>query len=129
MRLVRAVFYLEVMGNLGSAAFALLFPAAFFAQLSADPLPFAAIEFVRWYAVVLLMLALVLLAALREGSDRFLRPVIAAYLLGDALQITVSIRLGTAVGAYGVAVHGAIWTSLLYAVIRIYYLARTRGTS
>lgn len=128
MRALRGIFYFEVITNLGSACFALLFPAAFLGQLSSDPLPTVAVEFVRWYAVVLVVLSLVLLASLREGSDRVLRPVIAAYLVGDGLQIAVSIRLGAAVGAYGIAVHAAIWTSVFYAIARIYYLARTRGT-
>lgn len=127
MRAVRGVFYFEVISNLGSAVFALLFPAAFSRQLSADLSAVSAIEFVRWYAVVLLVLALVLWAALRQGSDLVLRPVVVAFLVGDALQIAVSVRFGAAVGAFGVAVHAAIWTSVFYALARLYYLARTRG--
>lgn len=126
MRVVRAIFYLEVITNLGSAIFALLFPAAFLGQFTSEPLPVAAVEFGRWYAVLLVVLSLVLWAALREGTDRFLRPVIAAYLLGDTLQIAVAIRLGLTAGAFTLAVHAAIWTSVFYACARIYYLLGTR---
>ena len=126
MRVVRAIFYLEAITNLVGAAFALLLPSAFLAQFVSEPLPVAAVEFGRWYAVLLVVLSLVLLAALREGSDRFLRPVIGAYLVGDGLQIAVSIRLGLAASAFGLAVHAAIWTSVLYAGVRIYYLFGTR---
>lgn len=126
MRVVRAVFYLEVISNLGSAVFALLFPAAFLRQLVLEPLPVAGVEFARWYAVVLVVLSLVLLAALRSGEDRFLRPVIGAYLLGDLLQIGVCLRFALAVGALTTAVHAALWSSVFYALVRVYYLARSR---
>ncbi|MEM7135950.1 MAG: hypothetical protein AAF500_05180 [Myxococcota bacterium] len=125
MRFVRGVFYFEVLSNLGSAGFALLAPAAFLGQFSSEPLPVAAIEFGRWYAVLLVVLSLVLWSALREGTDRFLRPVIGAYLFGDALQIAVAVRLGMALGVFSFAVHAAIWTSVLYALARIYYLRAT----
>jgi len=127
MRVARAVFYFEVITNLVSAVFALLFPSAFLGQFTSEPLPVAAVEFGRWYAVLLVVLSLVLWTALRDGTDRFLRPVIAAYLLGDALQIAVAIRLGLAAGALTFAVHAAIWTSVLYACARIYYLLGTRS--
>ena len=52
MRVLRGVFYFEVISNLGSAGLALLFPAAFLTQLSTDAFSIAAVEFVRWYAVV-----------------------------------------------------------------------------
>ncbi|MBW2188739.1 MAG: hypothetical protein DRH23_13495 [Deltaproteobacteria bacterium] len=126
MRVVRAVFYVEVITNLGSAIFALLFPAAFLGQFTSEPLPVAAVEFGRWYAVLLVVLSLVLWVALREGTDRFLRPVIAAYFLGDALQVAVAIRLGLATGAFTFAIHAAMWTSVLYACARIYYLVGSR---
>ena len=124
MRFVRAVFYFEALSNLGSAGFAMVAPAAFLAQFSADPVPAGAVEFGRWYAVLLIVLSLVLLAALREGSDRFLRPVIGAYLFGDVLQIAVAARLGSAVG-WTFAVHAAIWTSVFYALARVYYLRKS----
>ena len=122
MRAIRAVFYFEVISNLGSALLALLAPALFLAQFTSEPFSVAADEFARWYGVLLVVLALVLLAALREGSDRLLRPVIAAYLVGDALQIAVAIRLGMAIGGFAPAVHAAIWLSVAYAAVRIYYL-------
>ncbi len=125
MRVLRGVFYFEVISNLGSAGLALFLPATFLAQLTSEPLPTPAVEFVRWYAVVLVVLSLVLLAALRARGDEFLRPVVAAYLLGDGLQIAVSIRFGEAAGVYPVAVHAAIWTSVFYAVVRILYLRRS----
>jgi len=127
MRVLRGVFYFEVISNLGSAGLALLLPATFLAQLTSEPLPTPAVEFVRWYGVVLVVLSLVLLAALRARSDQFLRSVVAAYLLGDALQLAVSIRFAEAVGAYAPAVHAAIWTSVFYAVVRILYLRRSRS--
>jgi len=127
MRALRGVFYFEVITNLVSALAALFFPAKFLGQLTSEPLPVAAVEFVRWYAVLLVVLSLVLLAALRDGSDRVLRPVVAAYLLGDALQIAVAIRLGEAAGAYPLAAHAAIWTSVFYAIARLLYLRRSRS--
>lgn len=86
----------------------------------------ATVEFGRWYAVLLIVLSLVLWAALREGDDRFLRRVIAAYLIGDLFQIVVGVRFGLAVGAFPPAVHAAIWTSVVYAGVRIYYLRGSR---
>ncbi|MGB8329055.1 MAG: hypothetical protein WCE62_02935 [Polyangiales bacterium] len=127
MSTVRAIFYFEAISNLASAAFALFFPATFLGQFVSEPLPIAAVEFGRWYAVLLIVLSLVLWAALREGGDWFLRRVIAAYLIGDALQIAVGVRLGLTVGAFPPAVHAAIWTSLVYAGVRIYYLRGLRG--
>lgn len=128
MRVLRAVFYFEAVTNLGGAGFALLFPATFLHQFAAEPMPVAAVEFVRWYAVVLVVLAVILLAALRDGTGLVLRPVLIGYLIGDALQIVVSIRFGEAVGAYPVAVHAAIWTSIVYAAARVGYLARSQAS-
>ena len=82
----------------------------------------AAVEFGRWYAVLLVVLSLVLWGALRDGSERTLRPVIAAYLVGDALQIAVALRLGMATETFTFAVHAAIWISIVYACARLYYL-------
>jgi len=126
MPVARLVFYFEVVSNLGSAAFALIFPALFVAQFSAEAVPPPAIELGRWYAVLLIVLSLVLWAALREGGDRFLRRVLAAYLIGDAFQIAVAVRLGVAVGAFPLIAHVAIWTSVFYAGVRIYYLRGSR---
>ena len=127
MRFARFVFYFEVLTNLVSALFALLAPARFMRQFAPEALPVASVEFGRWYAVLLVVLSLVLWLALRERNDRFLRPVISAYLVGDALQIAVALQLGIATGAFAPAVHAAIWTSVFYAAVRIYYLAGARG--
>ncbi|MGB5809155.1 MAG: hypothetical protein WBG86_01420 [Polyangiales bacterium] len=127
MRFARGVFYFEVVTNLLSSGYAMLFPAAFLAQFSDEPLPVAAIEFGRWYAVLLVVLSLVLWSALRDGTDRFLRPVIGAYLFGDVLQIGVAVRLGMSLGFFSVGVHAAIWTSVGYAAVRIVYLRMTSG--
>lgn len=121
MRFVRGVFYFEALTNLASAAYAMLAPATFLGQFASGPIPVGAVEFGRWYGLLLVVLSLVLLSALREGTDRFLRPVIAAFLLGDALQIAVAVRLGMVAG-WSFAAHAAIWTSVFYALARIYYL-------
>lgn len=126
MRLVRGIFYFEVVSNLGTAVLALLFPAFFVGQFVKEPLPIAAVELWRWYAVLLVVLSLILWAALRDGDSRFLRSVIAAYLVGDAFQIVVSIRFGLAAGDFAFAVHAAVWTSVAYAAARTYYLRATR---
>jgi len=129
MPIVRAIFYFEAISNLGSAAFALLFPATFLKQFASERLPIAVVEFGRWYAVLLVVLSLVLWAALREGDDRFLRRVIAAYLIGDAFQIAVGVRLGLSLGAFPPVAHAAIWTSVAYAGVRIYYLRARANTN
>jgi len=65
MRFVRAVFYFEAITNLASAGFALFFPGRFLGHFVSEPLPVGAVEFGRWYAVLLVVLSLVLLAAPR----------------------------------------------------------------
>ncbi|MEM8606592.1 MAG: hypothetical protein AAGF92_05780 [Myxococcota bacterium] len=127
MRFARGVFYFEALSNLGSAGFAMFAPGAFLGQFTSEPIPAGAVEIGRWYALLLVVLSLVLLAALREGTDRFLRPVIAAFLLGDVLQIAVAVRLGMVSGS-SFAVHAAIWTSAFYALVRVYYLRRSNPT-
>lgn len=126
MTLVRAIFYFEVASNLASSLYALFVPAAFVGQFSAESLPVTSVELGRWYAVPLVVLALILLAALRSGTDQFLRPVLAAFLLGDALQIGTALQFGSQTAGFPLAVHAAICLSVIYAAARVYYLLRTR---
>jgi hypothetical protein len=122
IRIARAVFYFEVMTNSASAGFALFLPERFLGGFAAQPIPVTVVEFGRWYAVLLVVLSLVLWAALRAGTDRFLRPVISAYLVGDVLQIGVAIRFGRVAETFPLVSHAAIWTSVFYAAVRIFYL-------
>jgi hypothetical protein len=126
---VRGIFYFEAVSNLATAVYVLLFPALFLAQLVPEPLPLVSVELGRWYAVLLWVLSSILLGALREKNDRFLRRVIAAFLIGDAFQIAVSVRLGVALDSFPFVVHAAIWTSVFYAAARIYYLRSSRPSA
>jgi hypothetical protein len=126
---VRGIFYFEAVSNLGTAVYVLLFPAQFLAQLVPQDLPLVSVELGRWYAVLLLVLSAVLLGALREGDDRFLRRVIVAFLIGDGFQIAVSVRLGVVLDSFPFAVHAAIWSSVFYAAARVYYLRSSRSSA
>lgn len=125
MRVVRGVFYVEAATGVLTALFALLDPGAFVAGLIPGALPPAAVELGRWYGVLLLVLALILWAALRDGREAVLRLVLVPLLVGDAVQIAVALRLGAVTEAFTPTVQAAIYASAVYAAVRVYFLRRT----
>lgn len=121
------VFWIEALANIPAALIILFLPSIFLGGL-VEGHAFDAFHlvFARWYGVLLLVLSLALIACLRYGGKAVLRAVLTAFLIGDVLQILVSLQLGMTFG-WTAGVWGAIGSSVIYALCRILYLKTKSG--
>lgn len=115
------LFYAEILLNLVSIYQSIVTPAAFVAQFSDQPVSLAALEVVRWYGVLLIVLSYLLWRGLRQGGVA-LRLILEALLLGDIIQIAVALITARNLGSWPFVVIMAIVLSILLAVARLLYL-------
>ncbi len=126
MKLIRALFYFEgVVLNTGVGLFCLIFPAVFVANFVPAGLPALALEFIRWYGVLLMVLGYFELRALRGGDGKALTFAIEALLFGDVLHFIASLMFVQAGVAFSIAVGFMFFMTTLLAFTRIYWLYRT----
>jgi len=84
---LRTVFLVEAwLVNGGVAVLCFFFPAVFLTQY-ASGVPPAGVEIVRWYGVLLSVLAVVMLRALAARDDRVLKPAVEGLLFGDLAHL------------------------------------------
>ncbi len=105
MKLIRALFYFEgIILNTGVGLLCMILPAAFVANFVPTGLPTLALEFIRWYGVLLMVLGYFELRALRSGNVQALVFAIEALLFGDVLHFVASIFFLQAGVAFSMAV-------------------------
>lgn len=73
--------------NAGTGTACLFAPRFFVSQFSAEPLPDIGYEFIRWYGVLLWVLAFYVLRLLPANDDRLLAPAVEALLFGDIVHL------------------------------------------
>lgn len=115
------LFYVEILINLVSIYQTLFTPSAFVAQFSNQPVSLAALEVVRWYGVLLIVLSYLLWRGLRQGGVA-LRLILEALLLGDIIQLAVAFATARNLGNWPFVVIMAIVLSVVLAVARLLYL-------
>lgn len=125
MKLLRYLYYFEgIIINVGVGLFCLIAPAAFVANFSAMPFPPVALEFIRWYGVLLIVLGYFELRALSGGDAKALNFAIEALLLGDVLHFGASLLFLQAGVAVALPVIFMFFMTTLLAVTRTYWLFR-----
>ena len=111
MKYLLYVFYFEIVLNIVSEIQALFMPANFIAQFSGEGASPVALEMVRWYAILLLVLTYLLYRGLRSRGAILLL-VLEALLIGDIIQIGLAFWtanvLGWSVGVESTIVIAAI---------------------
>lgn len=126
MKLIRYLFFFEGwVINLGVGVFCLIFPAAFVANFAPTGLPTLALEFIRWYGVLLMVLGYFEIRALRGNNPQALTFAIEALLFGDVLHFVASISFLQAGVAFSVAVGFMFFMTTLLALTRTYWLYQT----
>jgi hypothetical protein len=73
--------------NAGTGAMCLIAPRFFTSQFSTDAMPPVAFEFIRWYGVLLWVLAFYVLRILPANDNRLLAPAVEALLFGDLVHL------------------------------------------
>jgi len=120
---LRKVFLVEAWALNGAAGlFCFVFPAAFVTQFTA-PLSPAGTEFLRWYGVLLLVLAVFMLRALRTRDDKVLKPAVEGLLAGDLAHLGASVFWFLQVGTVNLGTVVMVVLSAALAAGRIAWLA------
>jgi len=73
--------------NAGTGIMCLIAPSFFASQFSSNEMPAAALEFIRWYGVLLWVLAFYVLRILPANDNRILAPAVEALLFGDLVHL------------------------------------------
>ncbi|MFN8443317.1 MAG: hypothetical protein U0175_21250 [Caldilineaceae bacterium] len=115
------LFYVEILINFVSIYQSIFTPAAFVAQFGDQPVAPVALEVVRWYGVLLIVLSYLLWRGLRQGGVA-LRLILEALLLGDIIQLAVAFATARNLGNWPFVVIMAIVLSVVLAVARLLYL-------
>ena len=126
MKLIRYLFLFEGWAiNLGVGIFCLIFPAAFVANFVPAGLPALALEFIRWYGVLLMVLGYFEIRALRGNNPQALTFAIEALLFGDVLHFIASVLFLQAGVTFSIAVGFMFFMTTLLALTRTYWLYQT----
>jgi len=87
-KFIRSVLIFEaIVLNIGTGLLCILAPNFFVAQFTAQSIPSVALEFLRWYGVVLWVLAYVVLRILPMNDQRMLFPAVESLLMGDVVHL------------------------------------------
>ncbi len=128
MQIARIIFYIEILLSSYAAVMDLINPADFVAQYTPQKVNGIPLEIIRWYGVQLVPLVYLEFTALWSKRDDWLAWVLGAFLIGDILQIVLTVN-------YMLANPGTQWTSgfifslvvvVILAITRIYWLSQYR---
>ena len=123
MKFARAVFIFEaIVLNAGTGLLCFFVPAQFASFFSPTPVTGTALEFLRWYGVLLWVLAYAMLRVLPMNDNRVLRPLVEALLFGDFAHLAASALYFKAVSGLTIPSAIMMFFTVLLAIIRINWL-------
>jgi len=131
VKIARIIFYIEVLLSSYAAVIDLVNPAEFVAEYTPHKVTGIPLEIIRWYGVQLVPLVYLEFTALWQKRDDRLAWVLGAFLIGDFLQILLTVN-------YMQAHPATPWTFgfifslvvvVVLAVTRIYWLSHYRNQS
>jgi hypothetical protein len=123
LKFARSVFIFEALAiNAGVGLLCFFFPAAFLANFSPQPAPAPAVEIIRWYGVLLGVLAFMVLRAIPANDNRVLKPAIEALLFGDIAHLMASYLYFQVMPVWNVAFIFMIVMATFLASVRTYWL-------
>ena len=87
-KFMRTILIFEAIAlNAGTGILCLFAPKFFVSQFTDTAFPAIALEFIRWYGVLLWVLTFVVLRILPMKDDRSLAPAVEALLFGDLVHL------------------------------------------
>lgn len=121
---MKYVFYTESLINFITVVMCLAFPQIFLSQLinTSQNLENSALFLVRWYGVLLFVLTLIMGGLLVKKNEEGFRIVMVAYLIGDGLQIWVSLQLVVSLQESTAGTTLSIGITLVLIIFRILFL-------
>jgi hypothetical protein len=120
MKIARIIFYIEIILSGYAAVMDLINPADFVSQYTPQKVNGIPLEIIRWYGVQLVPLVYLEFTALWSKRDDRLAWVLGAFLIGDFLQIYLTVN-------YMLANPGTNWTfGFLFSLVVVVILAITR---
>jgi len=120
---LRTVFLGEAwVVNGACAVFCFFFPAVFLGSFASN-VPAAAVEIVRWYGVLLAVLAVVVIRALPSRDDRVLKPALEGLLFGDLAHLAACVLYFQVVPAVTFPFLAMVALSVVLAGCRITWLS------
>lgn len=129
MKLARYLFITEAIINTFSTVVFLVQPQLMLQGLIADTSQITplALEMLRWYGTLLLILTIILWRALLGKNEDFLRMVLQGYIFGDIIYIFAQIQLGFVAGFVFGSYFG-IGFGIAVFLARAYYLWKSRSS-
>jgi hypothetical protein len=123
MKWLLYIFYFEVALNLISGVSAFVVPPTLMTQFTTSAMPLGAGELARWYGVLVLVLAYLLVRALRVRGT-VLKIVLEALLVGDIVQIIAVVLTVQTVGSWSLITGSTLVLSIVYMLARIVCLGQ-----
>ena len=122
MKIARAVFYVEALGNFIAACMLFFTPGTFVSQFVNQSVPPLPLELFRWYGVLLYVFVYVMLRALAQPNENTLVVIVEGFLLGDLIQLVGCYLLVSAGGTWTLALVGFTAATIILAGVRAYWL-------
>jgi hypothetical protein len=110
--------------NAGTGAMCLIAPRGFISQFTGEALPAVAYEFIRWYGVLLWVLAFYVLRLLPLKDDRALAPAVEALLFGDLVHLVVTYLFFQALPVWSFPFLAMLFFSAALATLRSIWVYR-----
>ena len=118
-KFVRYILTFEaIVLNAGTGAICLFAPSFFVLQFSMEPMPLLALEFIRWYGVLLWVLAFLVLRILPQNDNRVLAPAVEALLFGDLIHLFAIYMFYQTIPLWSFAFTIMLFCTLTLAIIR-----------
>ena len=122
-KFARIIYWIEAIGlNLLTGLFTFFAPDRFIANFTTDTLPAVPLEFIRWYGVLLFVLAYVVIRTLLNGNNETLKVLVEGLLLGDLIHLVAIGFFFRAGAALTLSTGFMIFTTVSLAVIRTLWL-------
>jgi hypothetical protein len=112
--------------NAGVGLFSFFAPAMFLGNFSPGLGPAPTIEIIRWYGVLLGVLAVMFLRGLATKDDRVLKPAVEALLFGDLAHLGATYFYFQAVPVWNTQFLFMLGMTIFLVGVRIYWLLEYR---
>ena len=126
MKTFRAIYYGEVFLNLGSAVLAIFAPALFLSQFTPAPQSDVAVEMMRWFGGLMVVLTWVGWRILRGGDNRALSWMLEGFLVGDIVHLFILLQFLRVIGGFPFSAIFDILATVGLGISRALFLWMTR---
>ncbi len=126
MKTFRAIYYGEVFLNLGSAVLAIFAPALFLSQFTPAPQSDVAVEMMRWFGGLMVVLTWVGWRILRGGDNRALSWMLEGFLVGDIVHLFILLQFLRVIGGFPFSAIFDILATVSLGISRALFLWMTR---